>query len=196
MDSALTIFFAVFTILILLFFCHVNLVIVYDKGLLIYYKILFVKIRIFPFKENQNQSVINGITEAKTAIDRLKKYRELSRSVFGFYYRALRLKLLNLEASIGGKTPAITAINYSLAVQAVSYLFKYFERNLILQIPNKSSVDIHADFTKKSSFLKTHFVIYTYLGPLVAVSFLALLKKLISFFRRILNGNFKAKRAN
>ena len=195
MNSALIIFFVSFAALIFLFFCHVNLVIIYEKGFLIYYRFFFIKIRIYPFKELKKQDALNGFLEAKDTVERLRKYRELSQSIFGFYYRALRLKILNLEINVSSSMPSSTALYYSYVSQAVSYLFKYFERNLVLKIPKKSNINIRADFFGESSF-KAHFVIYTYLGPLVIVSFLSLLKRLISHFRRLLNGTFKAKRVN
>ena len=189
-------FFLYFSFLIVLFFCHVNLVVIYKNGFEIYYKILFVKIKLFPFKEDKRKSTLDGVREAKNALDRLKRYRDLSKKVFGFYYRALRFKIINLDVVIASKAPSYTALYYSFTVQAISYFLKSVEKNLILQIPKESRVNIRADFTGEKSHFRTHFVIYTYLGPLVAVGILSFFKMIFSFLRRILNGKFKAKRVD
>ena len=189
-------FFLLFSLLIFLFFCHVNLVIIYENGFKIFYKILFIKIRVFPFKEDKKQDKLSGVKDAKNAFDKLRRYRELSRSIFGFYYRALRLKIINLDIIVASKKPATTALYYSLVAQGVAYLFRSAEQNVILQFPKNSNINIQADFLGKKSHFKAHFVIYTYLGPLVAVSVFSFFKMIISFFRRLLNGSIKAKRAN
>ena len=197
MNLALIIYFCISAALIFLFFCHVNLVFIYDNHLTIYYKILFIKIKIYPFKKKkQDQTVLDGFNKAKNVIEQIQRYKELSKSIFNFYYRALRLKIINLDILIASKEPFTTALYYSLTVQTYSYLLKYFERNLILQFPKDSNLTIRTDFLGKSSHFKAHFVIYTYLGPLVAVGIISLVKMFISFIRRILNGDLKAKRVD
>lgn len=192
----LTVFFLLFSALILLFFCHVNLVIIYKNGFQIFYQILFIKIKIYPFKKDKSKNPIDGVKEAKDAFDRLKKYRKISRSIFGFYYRALRLKIIDLDVLVASRSPSSTALYYSFVVQGISYILKSIERTLILQFPKNKELSIRADFFGKEPYFKTHIIIYTYLGPLVFVSILSFLKTMFSFLRRILNGNFKAKRAN
>lgn len=192
----LTVFFLLFSALILLFFCHVNLVIIYKNGFQIFYQILFIKIKIYPFKKDKSKNPIDGVKEAKDTFDRLKKYRKISRSIFGFYYRALRLKIIDLDVLVASRSPSSTALYYSFVVQGISYILKSIERTLILQFPKNKELNIRADFFGKEPYFKTHIIIYTYLGPLVFVSILSFLKTMFSFLRRILNGNFKAKRAN
>ncbi len=197
MNISLLAFFLLVASLIFLFFCKVNLVIVYKNGFKIFYKILFIRIKIYPFKKDKkSQSTLDGIKDAKNAFNTLKNYRELSRSIFGFYYRALRLKIIDFDLLVASKAPSSTALCYSFALQGISYLLKYAENNLIIQIPKDSCINIEADFIGTQPHFRTHFVIYTYLGPLVFTSILSLLKRIFAFCRRLYNGDFKAKRAN
>ena len=184
------------SLFIFLFFCHVNLVVIYKDGLRIFYKVLFVKITVFPFKESQKKDALSNVKDAKNTFERLKRYRELSKSIFGFYYRALRLKILNLEVTVSSNDPFSTALCHSMLSQGIACLLKSVEQEIIIQIPKNSNINVRADFLGNEPHFSTHLVMYTYLGPLVIVSVLSFTKMIISFFRRLLNGEFKSKRVN
>lgn len=205
--------FIVASIITLLSFSKVNLVIKYAKGLKVYYRILFIKIPIYPFKKSKqvkkhssktakkNSSEIDEIREIFEIIDR---YKELTQSIFGFYFRALHFKVIKLELLVATKKPSTTALAYSLITQGITYLGEYIQKNSRLVLAKNATIYVNANFLETKSHFKAHFVIYTHLGQLFIVGLVAFFKMIfslaISFIsslkRRITNGTIKTKWAD
>ncbi len=183
--------------LVLISFTHVNLVVIYNNGLKVYYRVLFVKVRVFPFPSSKKKKTNDGgVSEIKKTFDQITRYKELTKTIFGFYFRALHFKVINLDILISSKEPSSTALLFSSVMQLVTYLAEYIQKNTKLEFSKEAIVSVKADFLGKTSHFKSHFVLYTYLGPLMAVGIFAFFKMLISFIWRLLNGTIKAKRAN
>ena len=213
MEPWLFFVFAFISLATLVLFIKVNLVIKYNNGLRIYYKILFVKIPIFPFKKaNPSEKVPKKSTKKKpTEIDEIKatfdiisRYKDLTKSIFGFYFRALHFKILDFDLLVATKKPSTTALTYSFVMQGITYFGEYIQKNSKLVIPKSTKIHVRVDFLETNSHFKAHFLIYTHLGQLLIVGLVAFFKMLfslvlsfISFLKRwIKDGTIKTKRAN
>lgn len=194
-----------------LFLTKVNLIIRYDKRLTIYYKILFVRIPIYPFpkptKKRKKSSDLKKAT-SKTDFEELEKiqeiiseidrYKELTKSIFSFYFRALHFKIINLDILIATKNASRTAIAFSFTCQALTYIGEYIKSFSKFEIKKDSQIYVRASFLEQKSHFKAHFLIYTHLAPLMAVGTYAFFKMIFSFIfsfikRRIGNERIKAK---
>lgn len=200
--------------IVFLFFARVNLIIYYDKKLKIYYKILFIKIPIYPFtkpaKSNKKKSKkkkgtspnqLDEFQQIQNIIAEIDRYKELTKSIFSFYFRALHFKVINLDILIATKNAACTALTFSFVCQALTYISEYIKSFSKFEIKKDSQIYVRADFLKQKSHFRAHFLIYTHLAPLMAVGTYAFFKMIFSFIfsfikRRIGNEWFKAKRAN
>ena len=194
-----------------LFLAKVNLIIRYDKRLKIYYKILFVKIPIYPFPKPTKKKKKASSTKKKTSksdfeeLDKLQdiiaeidRYKELTRSIFSFYFRALHFRIINLDVLIATKNATSTALCFSFTCQALTYISEYIKSFSKFEIKKDAQIYVRANFLEQKSHFKAHFLIYTHLAPLMAVGTYAFFKTIFSFIfsfikRRITNERIKAK---
>ncbi len=205
--------FAIISFIILLSFSRVNLVIKYSRGLKAYYRILFVKIPIYPFKKAKQakkrpnkatKRKSSEIDEIRAVFDIIDRYKELTQSIFGFYFRALHFKVVKLELLVATSKPSTTALAYSLVTQGITYFGEYIQKNSRLILAKNATIQVRANFLETKSHFKAHFVIYTQLGQLLIVGLVAFFKMIFSLAislisslkRRITDGTIKTKRAN
>lgn len=197
--------------IILISIARVDLVIYYDKKLKIYYKILFIKIPIYPFpnpskkdkkrKAEKHKGEFDELGKIQDIIAEIDRYKELINSIFSFYFRALHFRIINLDILIATKNATSTALCFSFVCQALTYISEYIKSFSKFEIKKDSQIYVRADFLKQKSHFRAHFLIYTHLAPLMAVGTYASFKMIFSFIfsfikRRIFNEWFKAKRAN
>ena len=203
--------FALVSFFTILSFTKVNLVIKYSRGLSIYYKILFVKIPIYPFKKTKTtkkashdkapKRKASEIDEIKEIFDTVSRYKELTKSIFGFYFRALHFKIVKLDLLVATSKPSTTALTYSFIMQGITYFGEYIQKNSRLIIPKDAVINVRANFLETKLHFKAHFVIYTHLGQLFSVGIVAFFKMIFSFVlsfisslkRWVIDGTIKTK---
>ncbi|MBQ0009579.1 MAG: DUF2953 domain-containing protein [Ruminococcus sp.] len=137
------------------------------NGVFLFLRVLFVKIKLYPGKprvsvrsqkKKEKKTAKKAQKKAQKQADGAQKEKpgvvELIRLVIGLtkkltelLARHLRITLKRYRVVVSTDDAAKTALLYGGVSQATSYLFLFLEEEADFHIPEKSDVDVRADFT-------------------------------------------------
>lgn len=149
----------VLLIILFIILLKVRLIISYDKGLLIYLKILWFERIVVPSNDKNDKKRTHKISrDDDWALLGLYSHRVDILDLIRDFWKRLYFEKISLFASLGGKDATEVALYHSLATQAVYYILAFLDNTCTLSAEN-TSIALVPDFLSNEKNVRGSVVI-------------------------------------
>lgn len=178
----------------LIFLLRIKVIISYDKVLVVYLRILFVKIRLFPTrakkikkkkKKKKKQDTTTRATDSSSdekkedgVVSKLWAMKEILLRTIEKFLGKLHFKLVKLNIVVSSSNAASTALLYGATTQGVSYILEVLDTISNVDISKRSDISVRSDFISQKSSFEGKIVLYISVFHIIYVG-IHFLKKLI-----------------
>lgn len=156
---------------------RINLHIIYEDELKVYFRILFIKIPILPdenkrfnlsnFGRKKKDSPIHIVQDIQKAdpnsssiIDKLNSVREIISIIFNAFHRHLHVKLTKIYIRVATADAAQTAIIYGAVSTVVVCIIDILDDITNLKQLKNSSISVEPDFLSEKTDIKLNILLY------------------------------------
>lgn len=169
-----------------------NVVVSFKDSLCVYARVLFIKISIYPSKENKKikkkkkktpENTVEKKEEKKeeekdekkvSPVKILWQMRESVLNLIEKFLGYLHFKFIRLKITVGCEDAAKTAIAYGLTTQGVSYILEILENISNVDISKHSEIYVRSDFISQKSSFDGKIVLYIRVVAALKVAFMAI----------------------
>ena len=192
---ALYIILGIALLICLFLMLRAKIIISYNEELRAYFKLSFIKFRLFPAKPKKikkrkkkqkrktkaSASDNKNVVEAKKddgVVSKLWAMREILLHTISKFLGKLHFKFIKLNIVVSADNAASTALLYGATTQGVAYLIEILDTISNVDINKKSEISVRSDFISQKSSFEGKIVLYISVFHIIYVG-IHFLKKLI-----------------